>query len=675
MGNSESLGLLPDKYIPLPSSEQSMKVNATFIPEVRKLESLLQNPESNWIEEIDKRYTSFVHIEGGSARSFFIVGFLLVQESLLQDSIDSKNSKSTKYLANSFVTLMLCTKSSQQRDNLLILEKKLNTFLHEARRETQAQFFGLAEKPTIATLISQKCNADKNLSHAIIEVGRGSILKKLKLEQSNPQVADLTNKFSADKGWWDAFRDFTDILRTFCDFFNFKVIVHTIKDDQMEENTIGNDDAEHGAHVFKYSSGIKDFEGILYQKLDTLNFTLDLSGNGPEEMKMNGSFPPEGRKYYQPYIYDEKKTEIMTDDYKICDICMQETLEHLVFTNKPCTHNYCQHCIGESYHVSSDRCIVKGCPAMVSQIKLKEFMDYRNRGEKSIMKSVGCILDENIMNITNDSLKEKPQDEFLSELKEDVDHFLMKDACSVCSKPNSKQNPALAGQNCNHNICFDCLIKHRPVFGPSCFMEKCEGFISFERYKGFAQMFVPQYKFKAQCYKCLDEVESTKMYLNPTCEHILCSKCTGELTNTQCPISNCQEEIDEDKLLAFTLDILKEQDQSEDKKYLHSQQQRNKLSAALSSEMECSICLDHIYQCVTVIPCLHNFCAACFSDYMHKFKVCPTCQEELYLVKKNAIMNNIIQKFLEENPEKKRPKEEYESMNTRDQIRQEVIKF
>ena len=130
--------------------------------------------------------------------------------------------------------------------------------------------------------------------------------------------------------------------------------------------------------------------------------------------------------------------------------------------------------------------------------------------------------------------------------------------------------------------------------------------------------------------------------------------------------------VDENKKFVKVKALINDQTQSEEHKL---QQQSSKLSAALSPEMECSICLDHIYQCVTVMPCLHNFCGACFSDYMQKFKVCPTCQEDMYSVKKNAIMNNIIQKFLEENPEKKRSKEEYESMDAKDRIKQEMIKF
>lgn len=42
----------------------------------------------------------------------------------------------------------------------------------------------------------------------------------------------------------------------------------------------------------------------------------------------------------------------------------------------------------------------------------------------------------------------------------------------------------------------------------------------------------------------------------------------------------------------------------------------------LGEEMICCICLDVIYQCVTAIPCLHNFCGGCFCDWMKKSTSC-----------------------------------------------------
>mmetsp|Transcript_23903 Transcript_23903/g.20869 ORF Transcript_23903/g.20869 Transcript_23903/m.20869 type:complete len:180 (+) Transcript_23903:533-1072(+) len=92
-------------------------------------------------------------------------------------------------------------------------------------------------------------------------------------------------------------------------------------------------------------------------------------------------------------------------------------------------------------------------------------------------------------------------------------------------------------------------------------------------------------------------------------------------------------------------------------------EEQDKLADDLGEEMQCSVCIDYIYQCVTVVPCLHNFCAACYCDWTKKSNMCPSCRDEVTDVKKNPTINNIIDKFLQAHPEKKRSKEEYEEMD------------
>lgn len=108
----------------------------------------------------------------------------------------------------------------------------------------------------------------------------------------------------------------------------------------------------------------------------------------------------------------------------------------------------------------------------------------------------------------------------------------------------------------------------------------------------------------------------------------------------------------------------------EEKKQTEKQQ---KFQDDLGEEMRCCICIDYIYQCVTLIPCLHNFCAACFSDWMQKSKLCPQCREPVTEIKKNATVNNIIEKFMENNPSLKRAKEEYEEMDQKNKIKEDRL--
>lgn len=121
---------------------------------------------------------------------------------------------------------------------------------------------------------------------------------------------------------------------------------------------------------------------------------------------------------------------------------------------------------------------------------------------------------------------------------------------------------------------------------------------------------------------------------------------------------------------------LKRQREEDMKKLAEEKKQTEKqmkFQEDLGEEMRCCICIDYIYQCVTLIPCLHNFCAACFSDWMQKSHMCPQCREEITEVKKNPTVNNIIEKFMENNPTKKRPKEEYDEMNEKNKIKEDRL--
>jgi len=70
--------------------------------------------------------------------------------------------------------------------------------------------------------------------------------------------------------------------------------------------------------------------------------------------------------------------------------------------------------------------------------------------------------------------------------------------------------------------------------------------------------------------------------------------------------------------------------------------------------MSCGICLDYIYKCYTVLDCLHSFCSGCLSSWLKKSKECPHCREKILVVKKNALVNNIVEKYLDINPGNKR---------------------
>jgi len=95
----------------------------------------------------------------------------------------------------------------------------------------------------------------------------------------------------------------------------------------------------------------------------------------------------------------------------------------------------------------------------------------------------------------------------------------------------------------------------------------------------------------------------------------------------------------------------------------------------ISEEINCPICDDVIFQAVTLMPCLHNFCGSCFSDWMAKQKTCPSCRKDVSTVSKNPMVNNLVEKYLEMHPEKKRSAEEYKAMDDNNKIKADALNF
>jgi len=54
----------------------------------------------------------------------------------------------------------------------------------------------------------------------------------------------------------------------------------------------------------------------------------------------------------------------------------------------------------------------------------------------------------------------------------------------------------------------------------------------------------------------------------------------------------------------------------------------------------CGICQEILYKCVSLIPCLHNFCAGCYAEWCKRSNKCPACRLKVKNVKKKKSCNN-----------------------------------
>jgi E3 ubiquitin-protein ligase CHFR len=77
----------------------------------------------------------------------------------------------------------------------------------------------------------------------------------------------------------------------------------------------------------------------------------------------------------------------------------------------------------------------------------------------------------------------------------------------------------------------------------------------------------------------------------------------------------------------------------------------------MGEQFDCGICYDIMHQAVSIMPCVHNFCGGCFSDWIKRQKDCPTCRNPIDGVSKCAPINSLIENFLHMNPDRIRDKE------------------
>ncbi|KAG7241371.1 hypothetical protein INR49_025571, partial [Caranx melampygus] len=93
----------------------------------------------------------------------------------------------------------------------------------------------------------------------------------------------------------------------------------------------------------------------------------------------------------------------------------------------------------------------------------------------------------------------------------------------------------------------------------------------------------------------------------------------------------------------------------------------------MEETLTCVICQDLLHDCVGLQPCMHVFCAACYSGWMERSSLCPTCRCPVERIHKNHILNNLVEAYLLQHPEKCRSEEDLKSMDSRNKITQDML--
>ncbi|XP_063345338.1 E3 ubiquitin-protein ligase CHFR isoform X1 [Pelmatolapia mariae] len=93
----------------------------------------------------------------------------------------------------------------------------------------------------------------------------------------------------------------------------------------------------------------------------------------------------------------------------------------------------------------------------------------------------------------------------------------------------------------------------------------------------------------------------------------------------------------------------------------------------MEESLTCVICQDLLHDCVSLQPCMHVFCAACYSGWMERSSLCPTCRCPVERIHKNHILNNLVEAYLIQHPEKCRSEDDLKSMDSRNKITQDML--
>eukprot|EP01001_Neometanema_parovale_P007049 NODE_3374_length_1231_cov_101.532491_g3203_i0.p1 GENE.NODE_3374_length_1231_cov_101.532491_g3203_i0~~NODE_3374_length_1231_cov_101.532491_g3203_i0.p1 ORF type:complete len:319 (-),score=57.51 NODE_3374_length_1231_cov_101.532491_g3203_i0:224-1180(-) len=94
----------------------------------------------------------------------------------------------------------------------------------------------------------------------------------------------------------------------------------------------------------------------------------------------------------------------------------------------------------------------------------------------------------------------------------------------------------------------------------------------------------------------------------------------------------------------------------------------------MAENMTCSICQLIFYKPVTLIPCMHNFCAPCYSRWLDRSEHCPECRTAVTEVRRNLVITNLLDDFLVIDPSKKRTPEEMAELDAHNKVTDDSLR-
>ncbi|KAI6654323.1 E3 ubiquitin-protein ligase CHFR isoform X3 [Oopsacas minuta] len=96
-------------------------------------------------------------------------------------------------------------------------------------------------------------------------------------------------------------------------------------------------------------------------------------------------------------------------------------------------------------------------------------------------------------------------------------------------------------------------------------------------------------------------------------------------------------------------------------------------SESFEEQLLCGVCQEIMHMAVSLQPCLHSYCAGCYSEWMEISKDCPACRATVDRIAKNHLVNNLIESYLKSNPGKRRNPECIAELDKKNKITEDLL--
>ena len=96
-------------------------------------------------------------------------------------------------------------------------------------------------------------------------------------------------------------------------------------------------------------------------------------------------------------------------------------------------------------------------------------------------------------------------------------------------------------------------------------------------------------------------------------------------------------------------------------------------SESFEEQLLCGVCQEIMHIAVSLQPCLHSYCAGCYSEWMEISRDCPACRSVVDRIAKNHLINNLIETYLKANPEKRRNAANLAELDKKNKITDDML--